>query len=190
MGGTIEIWESSEKDYQNLPDLNLASYIYIYLKLKMEDNLVRIFQSSRKLRFLSELCCSLETGSLCWRGQAGVCFILCWGRHNKKQLKASGAVMGTGLYFDSVGCALFFSCEGWETYWSHKPCFSNFLRKKSVFVQYQSRGKWRAQLPPVNDRGNNRNVIELRQQKSGLWWIQLKVEKKGESSVIICTFEN
>lgn len=144
----------------------------------MEGNFVRIFQSSRKLRFLSELCCSLETGSLCWRGQAGVCFILCWGRHNKKQLKASGAVMGTGLYFDSVGCALFFSCEGWETYWSHKPCFSNFLRKKSVFVQYQSRGKWRAQLPPVNDRGNNRNVIELRQQKSGLWWIQLKVEKK------------
>ena len=30
VGGTIEIWESSEKDYQNLPDLNLASYIYIF----------------------------------------------------------------------------------------------------------------------------------------------------------------
>lgn len=28
-GSTTEIWESSEKDYQNLPDLNLASYIYI-----------------------------------------------------------------------------------------------------------------------------------------------------------------
>ena len=73
----------------------------------MEDNLVRIFQSSRKLRFLSELCCSLETRSLCWRGQAGVCFILCRGSHTKQQLKASGAVMGTGLYFDSIGCALF-----------------------------------------------------------------------------------
>lgn len=73
----------------------------------MEDGLVRIFQSSRKLRFLLELCYSLETGSLCWRGQAGVRFILCRGSHNKKQLKASGAVMGTGLYFDSIGCALF-----------------------------------------------------------------------------------
>lgn len=28
------------------------------------------------------------------------------GAHNKKQLKASGAEMGTGLYFDSIGCAL------------------------------------------------------------------------------------
>ena len=25
VGGTIEIWKSSEKDYQNLPGLNLAS---------------------------------------------------------------------------------------------------------------------------------------------------------------------
>ena len=60
MGGTTEIWKSSEKDYQNLPGLNLASLCSKKKrkkerkkkeKLKMEDSLVRVFQSSRMVRF-------------------------------------------------------------------------------------------------------------------------------------------
>lgn len=61
VGGTIEIWKSSEKDNQNLPGLNLASLCSKKkkekkeskqkVKLKMEDNLVRVFQSSRMVRF-------------------------------------------------------------------------------------------------------------------------------------------
>lgn len=70
-------------------------------KLKMEDNLVRIFQSSGMTRFLLEL---RETGSLCFGGSVSFCVE--WS-HNEKQLKASGSATGIGLFFDSAGCALF-----------------------------------------------------------------------------------
>lgn len=86
VGGTTEIWKSSEKDNQNLPGLNLASLCSKKrkerkkkVKLKMEDNLVRVFQSSRMVRFFSELCFSLEPGSLCWGwrgGQESVLFFI------------------------------------------------------------------------------------------------------------------
>lgn len=65
----------------------------------MEDSLVRIFQSSEMVRFFLELCFSLGTGSLCVGGLFYFYLFCVKWAHNKKQLKASGAVTGTGVAF-------------------------------------------------------------------------------------------
>lgn len=137
----------------------------------MEDSLVRIFQSSRMVRLLSELHFSLETRSLCCGGlglggavEESLFHLVSSEPRIRSSLKHLVLWLVQGCFLMILGVPLS-PCECWETY-DHRSL--TFLTS-SERNQFLLRNKATANVvttTPVNDRGNKTNGMELRNSRN------------------------